>query len=218
MDKIRVILFGMAGFGNNSLKVLTKEPFIELVGVVTPKRESSPFPYYKCKKLQDVAISKNIPLYEGLILKENKTYELIKSLKPDLIIVSSFRQIVPKNIISIPRLGVINIHPSLLPKYRGPTPTIWALMNKEKETGVTIHFIEDEKIDSGRIITHARLKILKSDIDSSLRKKLALLSEKALIKALQLILEKDKSFFLPQNNRKATYYPRYKRTGIKNDK
>ena len=208
----------MTGFGNNSLKVLTKEPFIELIGIFTPKKESPPFPYYKCRKIQEAAISENILLYEGLSLKENKTYELIKSLKPDLIIVSSFKQIIPKNIISIPKLGIINIHPSLLPKYRGPTPTAWALINREKETGVTIHFIEDEKIDSGRIICELKLKISESDTDNSLRKKLALLSEKVLIKALHLILEKDKSLFLLQNERKVTYYPRYKRTVIKNEK
>ena len=81
----------------------------------------------------------------------------IKKLSPDIIIVSSFNQIIPKPIISIPKLGVINIHPSLLPKYRGATPTVWALMNGEKETGVTIHFIEDERIDNGNIITQSRL-------------------------------------------------------------
>lgn len=209
MDKIKVLLFAMTGFGNNAFRVLTKEPFIDLIGVVTPKRHKAPFPYYKCKHLQYVVIDSGITLYEGLILKEKSTNELINSLLPDLIVVSTFYQIIPKSIITIPRLGIINVHPSLLPKYRGPTPTYWVLENGEKETGVTVHFIEDEKVDSGRIVTQLRLNILSSDTDSTLREKLAEVSEEALSKALLLILKKDRNTFPLQNEAEATYYPKY---------
>lgn len=209
MDKIKVILFGMTGFGNNALKVLMGQPFVEVIAVVTPKRHKTPFPHYECEKLQDVVVDMGIDLYEGLILKAETTYQLIKKLSPDLIVVSSFNQIVLKAIISIPKLGVINIHPSLLPKYRGPTPTIWVLLNGERETGVTIHFIEDEKIDSGRIIQQARLKISSSDTDGLLRQKLAVLSEKVLKEALYLIQTKDRKIFSPQKESEATYYPRH---------
>ena len=157
MDKIRAILFGMTGFGNNALEVLLKHPSIRIIAVFTPEKEAGPFPYYECEKLQDAVLRSGIALYEGLHFEGEKTYDIIKKLSPDIIIVSSFNQIIPKPIISIPKLGVINIHPSLLPKYRGATPTVWALMNGEKETGVTIHFIEDERIDNGNIITQSRL-------------------------------------------------------------
>lgn len=208
MDKIRAILFGMTGFGNNALEVLLNHPSVATIAVFTPKREAGHFPYYQCEKLQDAVLRNRIALYEGLNFKDEKTYDLIKKLSPDIIIVSSFNQIIPKSIISIPKLGMINIHPSLLPKYRGATPTVWALMNCEKESGVTIHFIEDERIDNGCIITQSRLQIEPADTDGALRFKLAVLSENALIEALRLVLQNDKSKFLAQNESEATYYPK----------
>jgi len=206
LDKVRVLLFAMTGFGNNILKVLTRQPFVKILGVFTSKREVNPFPYYECEKLHDLITKSGITLYEGLKLKEEKVHQLIRTLSPDLILVSSFNQILPKAIITIPRIGIVNFHPSLLPKYRGATPTVWALMNGEKETGMTAHFIEDEKIDSGRIIAQEKIKIESSDNDGILRCKLATLSEKVLIDALSLILKQQKETFPLQVESEATYY------------
>jgi methionyl-tRNA formyltransferase len=208
LDKIRVVLFGMTGFGNNALNALLDCSLVNLVGIFAPLRENTPFPYYKCETLHDVAMEKRITLYEGRLLRDKKTYELIKKLSPDLIVVSSFSQIIPKNIILLPKLGVINVHPSLLPKYRGATPTVWALMNGEEETGVTIHFIEDETLDRGKIIAQASLKIDPLDNDGILRLKLAILSEKVLIEAVNRILRRDKEVFPQQDESQTTYYPK----------
>ena len=208
MEKVKVILFGMTGFGNNALNVLIKKPYIELIGVLAPKKQESPYPYYKCEKLHDVLIKNGIALYEGLNLKDKNNILLIESLSPDLIVVGNFNQIIPMDIISIPKLGVINVHPSLLPKYRGATPTVWALMNNEEETGVTVHFIENEKVDSGRIVLQAKLKIKPLDTDGSLRFRLAELSEKVLSEAIDLIMTKDKKTFPQQDESRATYYPK----------
>jgi methionyl-tRNA formyltransferase len=209
LDRIKVILFGMTGFGNSALRVLKEASFAELIAVFTPARENGPYPYYKCNKIQDDVRKSGIPLYEGKTLKDRETYKLILSLSPDLIVVSTFRQIIPRDIISIPRLGVINIHPSLLPRYRGPTPVRWVLANKDKETGVTIHFIEDERIDAGRIISQLKLDILSGDTEGILRKKLAKLSERALSEALPLVINNSKEIFPRQNETEASYYPRY---------
>lgn len=208
MDKIKVLLFGMTGFGNSAFKVLRDSESVKLMGVFTPKKHDAVFPYYDCEPLQDAVKKNNVNLYEGLNLKEKKTWDIIKSLSPDLIIVSSFNQIMPRAIILLPRFGVVNVHPSLLPKYRGATPTVWTLLNGEKETGVTIHYIEDERIDSGSIITQSRLQIEPADTDGTLRFRLAVLSESTLTEALKLVLQNDKSKFLPQNESEATYYPK----------
>ncbi len=208
MGKIKVILFGMTGQGNNALKALVEEPSINLLGVFTSKRQDAPYPYYRCEQLQDIVLRAGIPLYEGLSLKEKETHQIIEKLKPDIIVVSSFNQIIPKDVISVPKLGVINIHPSLLPKYRGATPTVWALMNGEEETGVTAHFIEDERVDSGRIIAQTKLKIEPADNDGVLRFKLVNLSESVLTKALSLVLTKERETFHVQNESEATYYPK----------
>ena len=207
MDRINVILFGMTGFGNNGFKVLLSESFVNLIGIFTPNRINAAFPYFKCEHLQEVVKRNNVILYEGLQLKDLNTIKIIQTLKPDLIIVSNFNQIFPAEISLIPKLGVINIHPSLLPKYRGATPTFWVLMNGEKETGVTAHFIENDKIDSGRVISQDRLKIEESDNDGTLRHKLSKLSEKTLRDSLNLIMQ-GKNEFLSQNEGKATYFPK----------
>lgn len=206
MDRIRAILFGMTGFGNNALEVLLKHPSIKTIAVFTPEKEAGPFPYYECEKLQDAVLRSGIALYEGLHFEGEKTYDIIKKLSPELIVVSSFNQIVPKSIISIPQFGIINIHPSLLPKYRGATPTVWALLNGEEEAGVTAHFIEDEKIDCGRIIKQAKLRIEPSDTDGTLRFKLAKLSEHVLVETLNLFPDIDKKM-LPITDESA-YYPK----------
>jgi len=208
LDKIKVLLFAMTGFGNHALKAFAEHPLVEIIGVFTPQKQNTPFPYYTCEQLQDLVIKSGLILYENLKLNEVKTIELIASFSPDLIVVCSFNQIIPKAIISIPRLGVINVHPSLLPKYRGATPTFWTLINGENETGATVHFIEDEKIDNGRIITQVKLKIEPSDTDGILRYKLARLSENMLTDSLNLILTKDKESFPPQNESEATYFPK----------
>lgn len=205
MDKIRTILFGMTGLGNSAFEALTEHDKINLVAVLTSKRHHNPFPYYQCEHLYEMASKKEIPVYEGLNLKETSTYEFIHSLSPELIVVSTFDQIITNAIIQIPTFGVINIHPSLLPQYRGTTPTVWALINGEAETGISIHFIENETIDSGRIVLQSRLKIMPEDTDGTLRYRLAQLSKTTLARAINPVLTDDRSSFPPQNELLATY-------------
>lgn len=206
MGKVRTILFGMTGFGNSAVEALTENKKIDLVAVLTSKRYDKPFPYYRCDPLYEVVSNKRIPVYEGLSVKETPTLDFIQSLSPELIVVSTFNQIITNAIIRIPKYGVINIHPSLLPQYRGTTPTAWVLINGEKETGISVHFIEDETIDSGRIILQSRLKIMPEDTDGILRYKLAELSKTTLSRAIDLVLTSDRSSFPYQNESQATYY------------
>lgn len=208
MGKIRTILFGMTGLGNSAAEVLIEKREIDLVAIFTGKRQVNPFPYYTCDHLNELALKKDVPVYEGMRLKEVHTIKIISSISPALIVVSSFDQILTKEIVTIPELGVINVHPSLLPTYRGATPTVWALLNGEEETGVTIHFIEDEKIDSGRIILQSKLKIKPDDTDGTLRFRLAELSKETLSKAINIIIAGKKSTFITQAEEKATYFPK----------
>src|SRR3989338_8987722 len=86
----------------------------------------------------------------------------IENWKPELIVVAAYGQILPKDILDIPKYGCLNVHPSLLPKYRGATPIQTAILNGEKETGVSL-FLTDEKIDHGPILTKRKLQISNSD-------------------------------------------------------
>jgi len=209
-NKKKVLLLAMTGFGNTAFQALSKMENVELAGVFTPKRKDTPFPYYRCRQLVDVVRSKNkdIKIFEGLSFKANETYDLISELSPDLIVVSTFDQIIPKSIIDIPPLGVINVHPSPLPKYRGATPIFWVLRNSEKKTGITCHFIEDSKIDSGRIINSIPVPINKNDTNSILRLRMRKYFKKTLKNAVQLVFRKRVSDFPKQDESRASYFGR----------
>ena len=131
--------------------------------------------------------------------------EKIRELKPDLIVVAIFSQILKKDIINIPTMGCINIHPSLLPKYRGPNPYFWVLHNKEKETGVTIHYI-NEGIDSGSIIASRAMPVTTVDTEYSLRSKAAKIAPDLLLEVIKMF-EEGRPSSLPQDNAAATYFP-----------
>ena len=115
----------------------------------------------KNSAVKEYALKKNIELLQPKNLKDQNFVEKIKKFKPDFIIVVAFRML-PKIIWSIPNLGTINLHASLLPNYRGAAPINWALINGEKYTGVTTFFIDD-KIDTGDILLQKKIKINETD-------------------------------------------------------
>lgn len=141
---------------------------------------------------------------------ENKTelLEIIKNLQPDLAIVAAFGIIFSKEILEIPKYGFINIHPSLLPKYRGPTPIQTAILNGDDETGVSL-FLIDEETDKGKIIVNSKLQIANSDNYESLMRKLAELGEDLLIKTLPDFVA-GKITPLSQDESQATYTKKFK--------
>ncbi|HDL01156.1 MAG TPA: methionyl-tRNA formyltransferase [candidate division Zixibacteria bacterium] len=118
-------------------------------------------------------------------LKDETLCEQIKSLSPDLIVVIAFR-ILPKRLFSIPKLGAVNIHGSLLPKYRGAAPINWALINGEKETGLSAFYL-NQKVDTGDIIFNEKITIENDDNFDSLYNKLSELSALFLLKTIEQI-------------------------------
>ena len=140
----------------------------------------------KNSAVKEYALKKNIALFQPKNLKDQNFIEKIKKFKPDFIIVVAFRML-PKVIWSIPSLGTINLHASLLPDYRGAAPINWALINGEKYTGVTTFFIDDE-IDTGDILLQKKIKINKTDnaedLHNSLSKTGSLLMHETINKVL----------------------------------
>jgi methionyl-tRNA formyltransferase len=140
----------------------------------------------------------------------------IENLQPDLIIVAAFGQIIPKNILDIPKFGCLNIHPSLLPKYRGPSPIQYAILNGDKETGVSIMLL-DEKMDHGPIIAQRKLEFLISDLQfTNLHNELAKLGAELLIGAIPQWLNGEIKL-IPQDETKATFTKILKREDGKID-
>ena len=138
---------------------------------------------------------------------KNELLEIIKKLQPDLAIVAAFGMLFPKEILAVPKYGFINIHPSLLPKYRGPTPIQNAILNGDEKTGVSL-FLIDEKMDKGKIIANSKLQIANSDNYESLMRKLAELGADLLIETLPDFVV-GKITPLPQNESQATYTKKF---------
>ncbi|NTW31512.1 MAG: hypothetical protein HGB12_02615 [Bacteroidetes bacterium] len=173
------------------------------------------FKILKINSISKVALKYNIPIFEINSINKKSFIVDIKKLEVDIIINQS-QNILKKEILEIPKIGVINRHAALLPKYRGRLAPFWAYINSEKEIGISIHFV-DEGIDSGLIIVQKRIEIKKRDSLNSLLKKIFELSPIAMYEAIE-ILRKDNyhEFLIENNNNEATYFssPRFK-DGIK---
>ena len=136
-------------------------------------------------------------------LKDEELIKRIKEIDPDLIVVVAYGKIIPREIIDIPKYGIINVHSSLLPKYRGASPIHSAILNGDTETGVSIMYIE-EGLDTGDVINMQACEITETDTLGTLHDKLKILGAELLEEALDLI-ESGKVTAVPQDHSKATF-------------
>jgi len=151
------------------------------------------------------ALQKNIELIELDSFDDNEVYKKIVSLNVDIFVVVAYR-ILPEKYISIPKLGSINLHASLLPKYRGAAPIQWALMNGDQTTGVSVFQIE-KKVDTGKILAQKTVEIDKNDNYEIMSKKLSTIGAEALIESLDS-LEKGNVNYIEQDNSVVTRAPK----------
>lgn len=206
MKDKRVVFMGTPDF---SVPVLEKLIENTNVVLVVTKKDA----YVGRKKVlteSPVAIcahEHNIEVYKPNKLKED--YEYILNKKPDIIITCAYGSIVPKVVLDYPSYGCINVHASLLPKYRGASPIVASILNGEKETGITIMYM-DEGIDTGNIIMSRSIEIEDNDNSLSLSNKLSLLGANLLIDTLPKIFEGE-NFDIPQDNEEAIYVGMLKR-------
>lgn len=167
---MNLCLFALTGFGNAIVAKLIELGIVDDIMVFT-RKEAGEFPYYECENLVVYCRKAGIDVVEGVNANSLEAYEIVKDWSPEMILVGTFHQRIPKRIIEIPKIGAINIHPSLLPHYRGPTPTHWAIIHGEKETGITYHVLT-EQIDAGDILLKRAISI-GGLVDGELRRKLA---------------------------------------------
>ena len=206
MKDKRVVFMGTPDF---SVPVLEKLIENTNVVLVVTKKDA----YVGRKKVlteSPVAIcahEHNIEVYKPNKLKED--YEYILNKKPDIIITCAYGSIVPKVVLDYPSYGCINVHASLLPKYRGASPIVASILNGEKETGITIMYM-DEGIDTGNIIMSRSIEIEDNDNSLILSNKISLLGANLLIDTLPKIFEGE-NFDIPQDNEEATYVGMLKR-------
>ena len=206
MKDKRVIFMGTPDFSVPVLEKLIENTNVVLVvtkkdAYVGRKKVLTESPIAIC------AHEHNIEVYKPNKLKED--YEYILNKKPDIIITCAYGSIVPKVVLDYPSYGCINVHASLLPKYRGASPIVASILNGEKETGITIMYM-DEGIDTGNIIMSRSIEIEDNDNSLSLSNKLSLLGANLLIATLPKIFEGE-NFDIPQDNEEATYVGMLKR-------
>ncbi|MCM3756667.1 methionyl-tRNA formyltransferase [Sporosarcina aquimarina] len=184
----KLLFMGTPDFSAPILRMLHEEGY-QIVGVVTqPDRPVGRKRILTPPPVKAEALRLGLPVIQPEKLRGSAELEEIKALAPDLIVTAAFGQILPKELLDVPRLGCINVHASLLPAYRGGAPIHQAVMDGCTETGVTIMYMV-EKLDAGDIISQATTPILSTDDTGSMFEKLSLTGEKLLKETLPSILE-----------------------------
>lgn len=187
MNKIRVLYMGTPDFAVPALCVLAERENVEMVGVITqPDKQKGRGYKLLPPPVKEKAMELNIPVYQPETLKDTAFEELLHQMNPDLIVVAAYGKILPPFVIRYPRFGCINIHASLLPKYRGAAPIHWCLINGEEKTGVTIMQMDDG-LDTGDMLLKKEYTICEEDTTGILFDKMALLGGDALKEALDLL-------------------------------
>ncbi|MCZ6681488.1 MAG: methionyl-tRNA formyltransferase [Candidatus Poribacteria bacterium] len=203
---MKILFMGTSEFAVPTLEKLVTADF-DLLGVVTqPDRPSGRGKRLTPPPVKVAANAHNLPIYQPEKVRRRDSIRVLRKLEPDVIVVVAFGQILPKSVLELPPCGCLNVHPSLLPKYRGAAPIQWALINGETETGVTIMLL-DEGEDTGDIILQERVPIDDQDNAATLSDRLANLAPSLLIQALRRASD-GLPPHCPQNHAAATHAPR----------
>jgi len=202
---MRVLFMGTSNFAVPSFEKLISEKF-DIVGVVTqPDRPSGRGRKLQASPIKLIAKKNKLNIFQPEKVREKSVVSQLKRLEPDVIVVIAFGQILPRAILDIPSSGCFNIHPSLLPKYRGAAPIQWALINGETETGITIMLL-DEGEDTGDIILQKRSEIDPETDAILLYQQLGNFAPNLLIHVLRRSIDQ-LPMTQPQENSLATYAP-----------
>lgn len=206
---MRIVFMGTPEFAVPSLEALLKSDD-SVVGIVTqPDRPRGRGQRLSPSPVKVIAQREQIPLLQPTKMKDPAFLAELSSWKPDLIAVAAFGRILPPAILSLPPRGCINVHGSLLPKYRGAGPIQWALINGEAETGITT-MLMDEGMDTGAMLLQARIDIGPEDTAGSLSSRLAELGGRLLVETLSQ-LKAGTLTPLPQDHSQATLAPLLKK-------
>lgn len=211
---MRIVFLGTADFSAFILNKLLDTRHEIVAAVTQPDKKRGRNEAASFSPVKKLALENNIKVLQFAKISREGV-EAVESLNADIFVTAAFGQIMSQRILYIPRLGVINVHASLLPKYRGSAPIQWAVINGETETGITI-MKTALAVDSGDIIMQKSLKINPDETAGELFLRLSELGAKTLIEALELI-ESGKAVFTPQNPSEATYYPMFKKEDGKID-
>lgn len=200
---MRIVFMGTPDFAVPTLEALL-EAKEEVIGVVTqPDRPKGRGQKLTPPPVKEKALNHNLPIYQPENINTPEFKNQLEQLAPDLIVVVAFGQLLSKDILNLPKLGCINVHASLLPKYRGAAPIHRTIINGEKETGVTTMYM-DVELDAGDMLLQEKVDIGEADNLGILHDKLAKLGGELLVKTVRA-LENGSLTRIPQDHQRATY-------------
>lgn len=186
---MKIVFMGTPDFAQKSLKSLYDAKHEILAVVTNPDRPSGRGMKLNASPVKQYAEEKGLPIYQPQKIRGNAEFiEQIKQLKPDVICVVAYGKILPREILEIPEKGCINVHGSLLPKYRGAAPIQWAVINGDKKTGITTMYM-DIGMDTGDMILKAETEIGEDETTGEVWEKLSQIGGELLVKTLKEIEE-----------------------------
>jgi len=206
---MRIVFIGTGEIGAPTLRALLNSEH-EVAAVVTQPDK----PVGREQRIESPPIKKEIattgiPILQPPRIKDPQAIEEVRRLTPDVIVVAAYGQILPREVLEIPRLACLNLHASLLPRWRGAAPIQAAIAAGDSETGITVMYMA-EGLDTGDILLQRSVEILPNDTGGSLHDRLAQVAPEALLESLQLVAAAN-SPRIPQDNAFATYAPKLKR-------
>ena len=202
---MKIVFMGTPDIAVPCLQKIIDEKY-EILGVVTqPDKPKGRGKKLGMSPVKELAIENNIPVYQPVKARDKEFIDKIKSLNPDVIVVVAFGQILPKEILEIPKLGCINVHVSLLPKYRGAAPINWVIINGEEKTGVTTMYM-DEGLDTGDMILKTEVNLDENITAGELHDKMMNIGPETIKETLRLI-EEGNAPRQVQNHEEFSYAP-----------
>jgi methionyl-tRNA formyltransferase len=211
---MRIVFIGTGEIGVPTLRALLNSEHEVVVVVTQPDK-----PVGREQRIEPAPIKKEITrsgdfqtaveILQPVRIKDQQAIEEIRAFNPDVIIVVAYGQILPRDVLEIPRLACLNLHASLLPRWRGAAPIQAAIAAGDCETGITVMYM-DEGLDTGHILLQRNVDILPNDTGGSLHDRLAQIAPEALLESLPLLAAR-KAPRIPQDNARATYAPKLKR-------
>ena len=208
---MRVIFIGTPDFAVPTLERLCASRH-EVVCVVTqPDRPAGRGKKVKPPPAKELALREGLPVLQPEKLRGTDIHETLAAYEPDVIVVAAYGKILPPEVLQVPRFGCLNVHASLLPKYRGAAPVAWAIINGERKTGVTIMQM-DETLDTGGIVAQREVEILEDDDALSLGNMLSTLGADLLVEVLDEVEREQKIVSRPQENSQKSWAPALKKS------
>lgn len=202
---MKVVFMGTPDFAAASLRRLVADGH-EVCGVFTqPDKPRNRGMKLMFSPVKEYALSENLPVYQPERMRDTEAIALLRALAPELAVVAAYGQLLPEDVLAVPAYGCINVHASLLPKYRGAAPINWAILNGDAETGVTIMHMA-KKLDAGDIISMRKTAIAPDEDAAALYARLAELGAGLLSETLPAILD-GSAARTPQDDSLATYAP-----------